>query len=129
MTPGNLGGIHWGGMCYDSSRGLLITNINRLAAIISLVPREEMSETEIKKERQRIEIGRQAGTPYLLKRDYLLKMNDDGFSMQSPPPWGELIAIDLNAGKNKWEIPLGSMYDLTKYPEAKNLGSINLGGA
>jgi quinoprotein glucose dehydrogenase len=129
MTPGNLGGIHWGGMCYDSSRGLLITNINRLPAIISLVPREEMSETEIKKERQRIEIGRQTGTPYLLKRDYLLKINDDGFSMQSPPPWGELIAIDLNTGKNKWEIPLGSMYDLTKYPEAKNLGSINLGGA
>jgi quinoprotein glucose dehydrogenase len=129
MTPGNLGGIHWGGMCYDSARGLLITNINRLPAIISLVPREEMSETEIKKERQRIEIGRQAGTPYLLKRDYLLKISDDGFGMQSPPPWGELIAIDLNTGKNKWEIPLGSMYDLTKYPEAKNLGSLNLGGA
>jgi quinoprotein glucose dehydrogenase len=129
MTPGNLGGIHWGGMCYDSTKGLLITNINRLPAIISLVSRTEISEDEIRKERQRIEIGRQTGTPYILKRDYLLKINDHGFDMQFSPPWGELIGIDLNAGKIKWDIPLGSMMDLSKYPQAKNWGSINLGGA
>ena len=73
MTPGNIGGIHWGGMCYDSANGLLITNINRLPAIITLVPRENMSEEEIKKERQRLEVGRMLGTPYLLKRDYLVQ--------------------------------------------------------
>lgn len=129
MTPGNVGGIHWGGMCYDSASGLLITNINRLPAIISLVPRTEISEDEIKKERQRIEIGRQTGTPYILKRDYLFKINEDGFNIQCSPPWGELIAIDMNTGKNKWEIPLGSMMNLTKYPQAKNWGSLNLGGA
>jgi quinoprotein glucose dehydrogenase len=129
MTPGNIGGIHWGGMCYDSARGLLITNINRLPAIISLVPRTEISEDEIKKERQRLEIGRQTGTPYILKRDYLFNINEDGFNIQCSPPWGELIAIDMNTGKNKWEIPLGSMMNLTKYPQAKNWGSLNLGGA
>ena len=73
MTPGNIGGIHWGGMCYDSVNGLLITNINRLPAIITLVPREKMTEEEIRKERQKIEVGRQLGTPYLLKRDYLIQ--------------------------------------------------------
>ena len=129
MTPGNVGGIHWGGMCYDSTQGLLITNINRLPAIISLVSRTEISEDEIRKERQRLEIGRQTGTPYILKRDYLFKIDEHGFAMQFSPPWGELIAIDLNTGKNKWEVPLGYMMDLTKYPEAKNWGSINLGGA
>ena len=129
MTPGNLGGIHWGGMCYDSTKGLLITNINRLPAIISLVSRKEISEDEIRKERQRLEIGSQTGTPYILKRDYLIKIDEHGFAMQFPPPWGELIAIDLNTGKIKWETPLGYMMDPTKYPEAKNWGSINLGGA
>ena len=64
MTPGNIGGIHWGGMCYDEKNGLLFTNINRIPAIISLVPRTEMSDAEIRKERQRIEIGSQSGTAY-----------------------------------------------------------------
>jgi quinoprotein glucose dehydrogenase len=62
MTPGNIGGIHWGGMCYDEKDGLLITNINRIPAIINLVPRTEMSDAEIRKERQRIEVGSQSGT-------------------------------------------------------------------
>ena len=129
MTPGNIGGIHWGGMCYDNVNGLLITNINRLPAIITLVPRENMGEAEIKKERQRIEVGRMLGTPYLLKRDYLIKINEDGINILSKPPWGELIAIDLNTGKNKWEVPLGAMLDPEKYPDAKKWGSLNLGGA
>jgi len=129
MTPGNIGGIHWGGMCYDNVHGLLITNINRLPAIITLVPRENMTEDEIRKERQKIEVGRQLGTPYLLKRDYLIKTNEDGINILSKPPWGELIAIDLNTGKNKWEVPLGVMLNPEKYPEAKNWGSLNLGGA
>ncbi len=129
MTPGNIGGIHWGGMCYDSANGLLITNINRLPAIITLVQRENMSDSEINKERQRLEVGRMLGTPYLLKRDYLIKINEDGINILSKPPWGELIAVDLNTGKNKWEVPLGSMLDPEKYPDAKKWGSINFGGA
>jgi quinoprotein glucose dehydrogenase len=129
MTPGNVGGIHWGGMCYDSVHGLLITNINRLPAIITLVPRENMTEDEIRKERQKLEIGRQLGTPYLLKRDYLIHITADGINILSKPPWGQLIAIDLNTGKNKWEVPLGFMLSPEKYPEAKNWGSLNFGGA
>jgi len=33
MTPGNVGGIHWGGMCFDPVRQVLVTNVNRPAAI------------------------------------------------------------------------------------------------
>ncbi len=129
MTPGNVGGIHWGGMCYDDVHGLLITNINRLPAIITLVPRENMTEDEIRKERQKLEIGRQLGTPYLMKRDYLIRINENGINILSKPPWGQLIAIDLNTGKNKWEVPLGFMLNPEKYPDAKNWGSLNFGGA
>jgi quinoprotein glucose dehydrogenase len=32
MTPGNAGGIHWGGMCFDGKQGLLVTNINWFAS-------------------------------------------------------------------------------------------------
>ncbi|MDP4132117.1 MAG: pyrroloquinoline quinone-dependent dehydrogenase [Bacteroidota bacterium] len=130
MTPGNVGGIHWGGMCYDSAQTLLITNINRLPAVIHLVPREKMPDSLIRKDHlMRIEVGRQTGTPYVLERDYLLGFNQDGLNMLCPPPWGTVLAIDMHSGKKIWEVPLGYMMDPSRYPEAKNWGSLNLGGS
>lgn len=130
MTPGNVGGIHWGGMCYDEGQGLLITNINRLAAVITLLQRSETGQVKNNQEELlRVETGRQAGTPYILKRDYLFTIDNENFKMQTQPPWGTLLAIDLKKGDKKWELPLGFMMDTTKYPDAKKWGSINFGGA
>jgi quinoprotein glucose dehydrogenase len=130
MTPGNAGGIHWGGMCYDPKQGLLVTNINRLAAIIRLIPRENVSAVEKdQKELMRAETGWQRGTPYVMKRDYLFKVDSNGMVMQTTPPWGTLLAINTNDGSKKWEVPLGYMLDPAKFPDAKKWGSINFGGA
>jgi len=130
VTAGNVGGIHWGGMCYDPQQGLLVTNINRLAAIIKLIPREQISEAEkAEPELLRKETGRQLGTPYILKRDYLFTIDSNGMRPQSMPPWGTLLAVDLHNGQKKWEEPLGFMFDPRKYPAARQWGSINLGGA
>lgn len=130
VTPGNVGGIHWGGMCYDPQQGLLITNINRLAAIIRMIPREQIAQAEKQSEEVlRAETGRQEGTPYVMKRDYLFTITGDGMVIQSKPPWGTLLAIDLKSGIKKWEVPLGFMLNPVKYPDAKKWGSINFGGA
>ena len=130
MAPGNVGGIHWGGMCYDPEHEWLITNINLLPAVIRMLPRDMVPQLERENEDVlRAETGRQLGTPYVMKRDYLLKRTADGYVMQSRPPWGTLLAIDLHTGKKAWEVPLGYMMDLRKYPEAKSWGSLNLGGA
>lgn len=133
ITPGNAGGIHWGGMCYDPQQGLLITNINNLAAIITMYPRENWVEEKDSKG-IRAETGRQTGTPYIMKRDYLFGLEKIGpepewLAMQFQPPWGTLLAIDLHTGKKKWEVPLGSMYDPKNFPGADQWGSINFGGA
>jgi quinoprotein glucose dehydrogenase len=130
VTPGNVGGIHWGGMCFDPQQGLLVTNINRLAAIIKLIPREHIGDAEkTEPELLRKETGRQVGTPYILKRDYLFAADSNGMRPQSTPPWGTLLAVDLHNGQKKWEEPLGFMFDPRKYPAARQWGSINLGGA
>lgn len=130
VTPGNVGGIHWGGMCYDPQQGLLVTNINRLPAIIKLIPREQIDEAEkTEPELMRKETGRQLGTPYIMKRDYLFTVDASGLLPQSTPPWGTLLAIDLHNGAKKWEEPLGFMFDPAKYPASKQWGSLNLGGA
>jgi quinoprotein glucose dehydrogenase len=50
-------------------------------------------------------------------------LDDEGYPAVSPP-WGTLTAVDLNAGKIAWQIPLG------EYPklEQKDTGSENYGG-
>jgi len=130
MAPGNIGGIHWGGMCYDPEKGLLITNINRLAAVIRMVPREKVDQLEKEQpQTMRVETGWQKGTPYVMKRDYLFKVDARGRVLQTQPPWGTLVAIDLHSGLKKWEVPLGYMFDPGKVPGAEKWGSLNLGGA
>jgi quinoprotein glucose dehydrogenase len=130
VAPSNAGGMHWGGVSYDPQRHLLVTNINRMVAVIHMIPREKLQEEEQKDESLlRAETGRQIGTPYVLKRDYLFNRSDEGLQMQTKPPWGTLLAIDMHTGERKWEVPLGFMYDPRVHPEAVNWGSINFGGA
>jgi quinoprotein glucose dehydrogenase len=130
VAPSNAGGVHWGGVSYDPQRHLLVTNINRLVAVIRLIPREKLAEEESKNEALiRAETGRQEGTPYVMKRDYLFTADERGRQMQTKPPWGTLLAIDMNTGQLAWEVPLGIMLDPQTYPEAVNWGSLNFGGA
>lgn len=129
VAPSNAGGIHWGGMSYDPNTNLLVTNINRLIAVIRLVPREKINEEDNKPGSIRAETGWQRGTPYVLKRDYLIDFESHTISMQTRPPWGTLLAIDMNSGELKWEVPLGFMYDPREYPDAIHWGSLNFGGA
>lgn len=129
VAPSNAGGIHWGGVSYDPNTNLLVTNINRLIAIIRLNPREKFDEDARDESLMRAEIGWQRGTPYVMQRDYLVDFENNRFEMQSRPPWGTLLAIDMNSGELKWEVPLGFMYDPREYPEAVNWGSLNFGGA
>lgn len=130
IAPSNVGGINWSGMCYDPESGLLITNVNRIAAVIRLLPREGLA-VAVKDDQEllRSETGFQAGTPYVLKRSYLFTKGEQGISMQTAPPWGSLAAIDLKKGALAWEVPLGFMYNPAQHPDAKKWGAINLGGA
>ncbi len=130
VTPSSVGGMNWSGASFDPGRNLLITNTNRLAALITLFPREDHSPKSINTKFPRSEIGLQEGTPYMMTRDYLFTVSEeDGRVMQTKPPWGTLAAINLNSGQLEWEVPLGFMMNPEKYPEAIDWGSINIGGA
>ncbi len=41
VFPGNLGGAHWGGAAVDEARDLAIIPTNRLANVITLIPRDQ----------------------------------------------------------------------------------------
>ena len=130
IYPSNVGGINWGGVSFDKSSNTLIAPMNRIVAIIKVVPRDKAPEARGGiGDRLIAEYGPQHGTPYGLIRDYLMDLNSNGLVPQTKPPWGNLVAIDMNNGQIKWKKPMGFMLDPRKYPEAIEWGSISLGGA
>lgn len=129
VYPGNVGGMNWSGASFDPERNLLITNTNRIAALITLFPKSGNTHQSVNAAMPRAEVAPQEGTPYIMSRDYFFGVENGQFIMQTKPPWGTLAAVDLKTGQLKWEVPLGFMMDPQKYPDAPKWGSINFGGA
>ena len=136
LSPGNIGGIHWGGMSYDPSRRLLITNINRFAYQVRLHQREPYQDFSSYVEKERSddnlinpETNRMMGTPYRMSRSPFVKVSSTGqvWGLTSPP-WGTILGIDMVTGELAWEQPLGYMGDADADPKIKSYGSINKGG-
>ena len=103
ILPGNIGGMHWGGVAWDRDHGLLIVPVNNLASVVKLIPRDQV-EAERKANRPDTEIQDQRGTPYAMSRRFLRASS--GLPC-TPPPWGTLTAVDVNTGGIRWQVPLG----------------------
>lgn len=69
--------------------------------------------------------GNQLGTPYGMSRAPLI--SPSGLPC-SPPPWGTLIAVNLEDGEVRWEVPLGMVPQLNEVPGADTWGSLVMGG-
>ncbi len=126
MFPGNVGGVNWGGMAYDAKRNLLITATNRLATVVKLMPREAFDKLKTSGEGVRLqgEFGRMTDK-LLAYREPLLAPSG---APCNAPPWGTLTAIDLSTGEVKWEVPLGTIPQISMIPNSSEWGSLNLGG-
>jgi quinoprotein glucose dehydrogenase len=132
QLPANIGGAHWGGVAYDSERGIAIVPHNQLAAVVKLIPRETwktLREKLTQGERAGKEFTDMQGTPYVMQREIWLS------SKRSPctaPPFGSLTAISLEDGRKLWDVPLGTSEGLDKIgipPLPPDTGMANLGGA
>lgn len=120
-VPGNVGGSNWSGYAFDPTRGLLILNTNNLPAEVRMTPRADFKGTAPGED---WEVGLSLGTPYVMARRYLRAPS--GLPC-SRPPWGTLVAVDINRGSILWEVALGSMQLLAPKSVAPP-GSISLGG-
>jgi quinoprotein glucose dehydrogenase len=120
IVPGNIGGMHWGGVAFDAGSGSLITPVNRLAAVVRLVPRDQFESH--RNNNPGWETTAQRGATYAMSRQFL--RSPSGLPC-NPPPFGTLIAIDASTGRLRWEVPLGTLPLPGALPQ---WGSINLGG-
>lgn len=122
--PGNIGGLHWGGLAWDPARRLLIAPVNHLPAIVRLLPRADFDAA--KKAFPSRETTEQDGTPYSMSREFFLSPSE---APCVAPPWGQLVAIHADTGEIAWRVPLGDLgkKSETGAPSAPT-GSPNLGG-
>ncbi|HSR49529.1 MAG TPA: pyrroloquinoline quinone-dependent dehydrogenase [Acidobacteriota bacterium] len=125
--PGNVGGVNWGGAAVDPAQGIMVTNVNQLAFLVTLIPREDYRRRaqQARRERLSLQFTAQEGTPYGMSRRPFLAPSGVPCT---PPPWGKTVALDLNQGKILWEIPSGFVKDLAQHPKAREFGSPTLGG-
>jgi quinoprotein glucose dehydrogenase len=129
--PSNIGGAHWGGLAWDPGRRIAVIPVNRIAAEVQLIPRDSLDLSAARAESERLNLGYEynvmSGTPYVMRRRILLS---PGGLPCSPPPFGTLVAVDLDRGEKVWEVPLGSIEALV--PALGELpagwGSVSLGG-
>jgi quinoprotein glucose dehydrogenase len=121
--PGNIGGVNWGGAAWDPVRNVLIANTNRVAAIMQLIPREDLQSAFARRKEAETSWGGdfalQRGTPYGMHREWLVAPNGQPCNA---PPWGAVVAFDLVTGALRWQTALGVM------SEGWPAGSISLGG-
>jgi len=117
--PGNIGGMTWSGYAFDPQHALLVTNTNNFPTKARVIPRAQFDEA--RRTGEKGEYTAQAGAPYGMFRRPLLS---PGLHLPCvPPPWGMLTAVDMNDGKIRWQVPLGS-FAPGKVPD----GVISLGG-
>ena len=132
VIPANVGGAHWGGVAYDPDRQIAVMPTNRIAAVITLIPRAKFEASKISldaHERIGTEYAAMRGTPYVLKREAFLGPSN---APCTPQPFGALVGISLESGKELWTTPLGTGEGLERF--GIRLGSdirgmVNFGGA
>ena len=129
VMPSNIGGAHWGGVAIDPARQLAVVPVNRLVAMVQLIPAEELNADSMRAASQRFgfEYTRMRGTPFVMRRRIL--RGPSGLPC-SPPPFGTLVAISLTTGDRVWEVPIGMVSALA--PQGATVpadwGSPTLGG-
>jgi quinoprotein glucose dehydrogenase len=126
VVPSNIGGAHWGGLAVDPTRQIAVVPVNRIAAAVQLIPRDEYHQrkNETGYRLKGSQYTDMRGTPFVMRRELLLGPSG---APCTPPPFGSLVAIDLATGARKWEVPLGAMAPDAP-PATAAWGSPNLGG-
>ena len=114
LMPGAAGGTNWGGGAYDPVSHTMVAPSSTIAMIITLLPREGVQlSKELTLESRGAMTFPSEGTPYAAKIEPLLSPFG---APCTPPPWAKLVAVDMTAGKVRWEVPLGSINKMSPVP-------------
>lgn len=116
--PGNHGGVNWGGVSVNPQMGLLFVNVNELGQVSGLKDHDPKTGAAMAAgQGNRVD----PGGPYEGVSGggrFSVRMLGPQQLPCQQPPWGELVAVNVNTGDIAWKVPLGVTDNL---PEGKNL--------
>lgn len=105
--PSNYGGMNWGSVAIDESKGYLILNDMRLAMAPQLFEKKLPSDEEAGED-PKTGYAPQRGTPFGVTTNVFMSKLGIPCNM---PPYGTITAIDLGSRKIVWQRPLGTTKD------------------
>jgi quinoprotein glucose dehydrogenase len=105
--PGSGGGANWGGAAFDPANGLYVINMTEVGSVENIVRKPDGS----------MDSGASANSWFSDNKNKL---------MCQKPPWGELVAVNVNTGDIAWKTNLGLTDSM---PDGlKDTGRPNVGG-
>jgi quinoprotein glucose dehydrogenase len=110
LRPGLIGGANWGGGAFDPSSGVLFVKTTNQANIARL-GKPDRSAANPRASEVDAETTRVGDT----NAEFM-----DGLPLLKPP-YGHLVAIDLNRGAIKWRVPFGDTPSLRRHPALKDV--------
>ncbi|HYI93735.1 MAG TPA: pyrroloquinoline quinone-dependent dehydrogenase [Bryobacteraceae bacterium] len=115
--PGNHGGVNWGGTSFDPKLGFLFANVNELGQVSGLRDHDLTKGPALANgQGNRVDpAGPYEGVPGG-GRFSIRGVGTQQLPCQEPP-WGQLVAVNVNTGQIAWRTPLGVTDNL---PEGKN---------
>lgn len=112
--PGYNGGVDWGGVAVDLERNIMVSNYNVTTNRNRLVPRSEIDEHGIVpldepgwEDNSPDDISPQADTPFGIEVNAGWRVPLTGM-LCTQPPYGGIMAVDLNTRQILWDRPFGS---------------------
>jgi quinoprotein glucose dehydrogenase len=126
MLPSSAGGMNWGSVAIDEASNTLVTNVLNMPHFAQLIPNEAAENAVAASGETTMGTASPLyGTPYHLKQGPAMSPR---FLPCTAPPWAKLVAVDLQRGEIKWEVPLGTIDKLAPVPFAIPWGAPTFAG-
>jgi quinoprotein glucose dehydrogenase len=117
LFPMTGGGVNWGSAAFDPVNQILYANTSHAVHVVKLIPRAQAAGFNPPPGH---EFGQQQGAPFAMTR--VVAMSPLGL-LCNKPPWGEMVAVDLKAGKILWHSSVGTSEDRAPLGIARNWGT------
>ena len=127
QRPGVIGGANWGGSAFNADTGMLFVKTSHSPAIIRLVPGAQANSRAGESDAEFA--GAQGNTSFMPPAEGGATPAPEGRGggrggSRLPlvrPPYGEVVAINLNTGDIAWRVPFGDMPSVRNHPALKDV--------
>jgi quinoprotein glucose dehydrogenase len=110
QRPGIIGGANWGGAAFDAESGVLFVKTTNQAHIARIGKPDRSPSNPLASE---------VDADYTRVGSTNAEFNE-GIPLLKPP-YGHVVAIDLNRGEIKWRVPFGDTPSLRRHPALKDV--------